>query len=68
MFGPRGIVPAGYAAFAFVLGVAAGILLRRTVPAMAATLVVFAAVQVAVPFAVRPYVRPGAASGGLATS
>ncbi|GAA3594663.1 transporter [Nonomuraea rosea] len=60
VFGARGIVPAGYAAFAFVLGVAAGILLRRTVPAMAATLMVFAAVQVAVPFAVRPYLLPPA--------
>jgi len=44
MFGARGIVPIGYAAFAFVLGVAAGILLRRTVPAMAATLAAYAGV------------------------
>jgi hypothetical protein len=43
MFGARGIVPIGYAAFAFVLGVAVGILIRRTVPAMAATLAVYAA-------------------------
>ncbi|MFC4121846.1 transporter [Nonomuraea zeae] len=60
VFGARGVVPVGYAAFAFVLGVAAGILLRRTVPAMAATLVVYAAVQAALPFAVRPYVLPAA--------
>ncbi|MFC0863674.1 ABC transporter permease [Sphaerimonospora cavernae] len=58
LFGVRGITPVGYAAFAFVLGVTAGILLRRTVPAMAVTLAVFAAVQIAVPFAVRPYVIP----------
>ncbi|MFI7445567.1 ABC transporter permease [Nonomuraea indica] len=58
VFGARGIVPVGHAAFAFVLGVAAGTLLRRTVPAMAVTLVVFAAVQVAVPFAVRPHLAP----------
>lgn len=58
VFGARGIVPVGHAAFAFVLGVAAGILLRRTVPAMAVTLAVFAAVQVAVPFAVRPHLVP----------
>jgi hypothetical protein len=38
LFGARGVVPIGYAAFAFVLGVAAGILIRRTVPAMAVTL------------------------------
>jgi hypothetical protein len=37
-FGATGIVPAGYAAFAFALGVAAGILIRRTLPAMAVTL------------------------------
>ncbi len=57
-FAARGIAPIGYAAFAFVLGVAVGILLRRTVAAMAVTLVVFAAVMVAVPLFVRPYVLP----------
>jgi hypothetical protein len=45
MFGTRGIVPIGYAAFAFVLGVTAGMLIRSTVPAMAATAVAFAAVE-----------------------
>jgi len=58
VFGARGIAPIGYAAFAFVLGVALGIALRRTVAAMAVTLAVFAAVMVAVPFLVRPYVIP----------
>lgn len=57
-FAARGIVPVGYAAFAFVLGVAVGVLLRRTVAAMAVTLVVFAAVMVAVPLLVRPYLLP----------
>jgi ABC-2 family transporter protein len=51
IFGQRGIAPVGYAAFAFALGVTAGVLIRRTVPAMAATFAVFAAVQVA--FALR---------------
>ncbi|MFF3621789.1 ABC transporter permease subunit [Streptomyces sp. NPDC002467] len=55
MFSGRGIVPLGYAAFAFTLGACAGLLIRRTVPAMAATLVAFVAVQILVPFAVRPY-------------
>jgi hypothetical protein len=32
-----GIAPAGYAAFAFVLGVTAGLLIRHTLPAMAVT-------------------------------
>jgi ABC-type transport system involved in multi-copper enzyme maturation permease subunit len=57
-FAARGIVPIGYAAFAFVLGIAVGILLRRTVAAMAVTLVVFAAVMIAVPLLVRPYLLP----------
>ncbi|MFE0020627.1 ABC transporter permease subunit [Amycolatopsis sp. NPDC059021] len=60
IFGVRGIAPIGYAVFAFVLGVAVGILLRRTVLAMAVTLVVFAAVQLAVPFTVRPHLLPAA--------
>jgi ABC-2 family transporter protein len=58
VFAARGLVPVGYAAFAFVLGVAVGIVLRRTVAAMAVTLVVFAAVLVAMPFLVRPYILP----------
>ncbi len=55
VFVQRGIAPAGYAAFAFALGVTAGVLFRRTVPAMAATLAVFTAVQVVVPRWVRPH-------------
>jgi ABC-2 family transporter protein len=50
VFSERGIVPVGYAAFAFVLGVLAGVLIRRTVPAMAVTLAVFTAVQFAMRF------------------
>ena len=46
-FDSRDIVPAGYAAFAFALGVLLGALLRRTVPAMAATLAGFTAARVA---------------------
>jgi hypothetical protein len=45
LFGARGITPIGYAAFAFALGVSAGVLIRRTVPAMAATLAVFTGVE-----------------------
>jgi hypothetical protein len=54
MFVTRGIVPMGYAALAFVAGVAVGMLIRRAIPAMAATLVLVAAVQLAVPLWVRP--------------
>jgi ABC-2 family transporter protein len=59
-FDAHGIVPIGYAAFGFTLGVTAGVLIRRAVPAMAVTLVIFAAVQVAVPLAVRPNLFPPA--------
>jgi len=47
LFDTRGVVPIGYAAFAFALGVTAGMLTQRTVSAMAATLGVFAALQFA---------------------
>ncbi|MFD2468176.1 transporter [Amycolatopsis silviterrae] len=58
IFGARAIVPIGYAVFAFVLGVVVGVLVRRTLVAMAATLAIFAVVQLAVPFFVRPHVFP----------
>lgn len=58
VFGARGIVPLGYAAFAFLLGVTLGIVIRRTVPAMATTLAVFTAVQIAVPLWIRPLLAP----------
>ena len=54
-FDAYGITPIGYAAFAFVLGVTTGVLVRRTVLAMAITLAVFAAVQVAMPLGIRPH-------------
>ena len=41
-FDIQGIVPVGYAVFAVALGIAAGTLLRRTLPALAITLGVFA--------------------------
>jgi hypothetical protein len=59
-FDAHGIAPAGYAAFGFTLGVTAGVLIRRAIPAMAVTLLIFAAVQVAVPLAVRPDLFPPA--------
>jgi hypothetical protein len=55
VFDARGIVPIGYAAFAFALGVTVGMLVRRTLTAMALTLVVFVAVQIAMPLLVRPH-------------
>jgi hypothetical protein len=41
-FDIQGIVPVGYAVFAVALGITAGALLRRTLPAMAITIGVFA--------------------------
>jgi hypothetical protein len=58
VFSARGVVPMGYAAFAFALGVAVGMLARRTLPAMALTLAVFVAVQLAMPLLVRPHLMP----------
>jgi hypothetical protein len=54
-FDRRDLVPIGYAAFAFALGVAAGMLIRRTLPAMAATLVAFIGVRLAIFEWVRPH-------------
>ncbi|HEY5358648.1 MAG TPA: ABC transporter permease subunit [Streptosporangiaceae bacterium] len=55
LFGAHGLAPVGYAAFAFALGVTAGVLIRRTLPAMAVTLAVFALVQLVMPLWVRPH-------------
>jgi ABC-type transport system involved in multi-copper enzyme maturation permease subunit len=57
-----GIAPAGYAAFAFAVGVTAGLVIRRTLPAMAVTLAVFTAVIIAFPIWVRPHLIPPARS------
>jgi hypothetical protein len=66
MFGVRGITPIGYAAFAFALGVTLGAFIRRTVPAMAATIVVFAGVRLAFSLWVQPYlIAPLRATGAL---
>jgi hypothetical protein len=53
-FDQRDLVPVGYAAFAVAAGVTAGLLVRRTLPAMAVTLVVFVAARLAVGAWLRP--------------
>ena len=55
VFGARDLVPVGYAAFAFGLGVAAGVVTRRTLTAMAVTLVGYVAVRLSFAFWVRPH-------------
>jgi len=59
-FGLRGITPIGYAAFAFALGLTAGVLMRRTLPAMAATIVTYVAARLAEAAWVRPHLLPPA--------
>jgi hypothetical protein len=59
VFGERGIVAIGYAGFAFALGVAAGALTRRTLPAMVTTLLGFVGARIAFTLWARPHL-PGA--------
>jgi hypothetical protein len=58
LFSARGIVPIGYALFAFALGVTLGMLIRRTVPAMAATLGIYIAAVISMPLWIRAHLLP----------
>ena len=58
VFTERGVVAIGYAGFAFALGVATGTLMRRTLPAMVATLLGFVTVRYAFTVWVRPHLLP----------
>lgn len=58
LFAARGIVPMAYAAFAFAAGVAAGMLLRRTIMAMAVTIGVYVAAIAAMPLWIRERLLP----------
>jgi hypothetical protein len=68
-FDIQGVAPIAYTVFAMALGIAAGALFRRVVPAIATTLVVFPAVRIATAlyfrplFAVSQYVSPRANGG-----
>jgi ABC-type transport system involved in multi-copper enzyme maturation permease subunit len=57
-FDIQGIVPIGYAVFAVSLGIAAGALLRRTLPAMAVTVVVFTFVRLVIGQDLRAHYLP----------
>ena len=52
VFATHGITPLGYAAFGFTLGVTAGVLIRRVLPA------IFAFAQIAMPLWIRPNLFP----------
>lgn len=58
VFDRRDIVPVAYAVFAFAVGALLGAVIRRTVPAMAATLGVFVFVRIAISLWVQPYLQP----------
>ncbi|WP_436520182.1 ABC transporter permease subunit [Actinoplanes sp. HUAS TT8] len=55
VFPGRGVVPIGYAVAGFVIGVTLGLVLRRTLVAMAVTLLVVVGLQVAAPLVYRPW-------------
>ncbi|MBD2899999.1 hypothetical protein amrb99_89960 [Actinomadura sp. RB99] len=58
VFGARDIAPIGYAVLAFTLGTVVGLLVRRTLPAMAVTGVAFIVLQFVFPNMVRPHLLP----------
>jgi hypothetical protein len=58
MFAERGVVPIGYAVFALALAVAAGVVIRRTLPAMLVTLVGFTATRMLMQYFVRAHLLP----------
>jgi len=58
VFDARDVVPIGYTFFAFMLGALAGAIIRRTVPAMAASLGVFVFSRIAIQQWVRPHLLP----------
>lgn len=57
-FDTQGIAPIGYALFAMALGIAAGTLLRRTIPAIAVTLGGFIGVRALFDALIRPHLMP----------
>jgi ABC-type transport system involved in multi-copper enzyme maturation permease subunit len=68
MFQAQGVTPAAWALLAFALGVRAGIVVRRTIAAMAVTIVVVALLQVLWPHYVRPHLlTPARATAPVTT-
>lgn len=55
LFQVRDIAPIGYAVFAFALGVTAGVITRRTLPAMAITLVGYVGFRIVEMLWIRPH-------------
>jgi hypothetical protein len=55
LFGMFGIVPFGYALFAFALGATTGLVFRKTLPAMATTVAAYVGVRFAATYWIRPH-------------
>jgi ABC-type transport system involved in multi-copper enzyme maturation permease subunit len=68
VFAARGVVPIGYAAFAFALGVAVGLVVRRSVVAIAITLAAVIAVQVLSPLLLRTHLMTPAEASVVVTT
>lgn len=58
MYDFEGIVPVTYAVFALALGIAAGVLIRRTIPAMVVAAAGFLAIRLPMEFLLRPRFLP----------
>ncbi|GAB3947145.1 transporter [Kribbella albertanoniae] len=67
-FSGRGLVPIGYAVFAFALGVAIGLAVRRTLVALAVTLAVVILVQILAPTLIRPHLMAPTDQNTVATA
>jgi hypothetical protein len=67
-FDTQGLVPVGYAVFATALGIAAGALLRRTLPAIAVTLGVFIGFRVVFDTWARQHLMPAVTHLGSLTA
>jgi hypothetical protein len=67
VFDKRDIVPIAYALFAFALGVFFGTVIRRSLPAMAATLAAFAAIRIGFTSWIRPRILSPLHSTGFFT-
>ena len=64
-FDLSGIIPLAWALLAFAIGVLAGTVLRRVIPAMAVTLLAYAAIRFPVEFTLRPRYLPAARLWGV---
>ena len=62
----EGVMPIAYSLFAVAVGVLAGTLIRRTLPAMAATVAAFVAVRLPVEFLLRPHFMTPVTAIGVA--